>query len=302
MAESSSGKVKRSSSIRGRFNRALLMFYVISVLISIPATYFLTKQQVLSQADRELTLLVDMIRAARNVVREETRPYFMPKGEFFGPTISSTVMANTIAGKFLREQPDYYIKIASDNPLNLKNLPEPLETQLLSRFRADSELKRIVETGTVKGKLYLVSAAPAKVKKGCMKCHGDPAEAPGEITGPYGTTSGYHYTMGDVVGATVVGVPLADINSLVLKRSIGVVITLSVLFALVLVLVNLLVRRSIINPLTSITAHAYDVSHGNFDAVFDKENLRDDEIGELAISFELMRRSMLLAAKRLKGG
>ena len=33
-----------------------------------------------------------------------------------------------------------------------------------------------------------------------------------------------------------------------------------------------------------------------------KDDLRDDEIGELAISFELMRRSMLLAAKRLKGG
>ena len=84
--------------------------------------------------------------------------------------------------------------------------------------------------------------------------------------------------------------------------SIAVVITLSLLFALVLVLVNLLVRRSIINPLSAITTHAYAVSHGNFDAVFDKENLRDDEIGELAISFELMRRSMLLAAKRLKGG
>ncbi len=78
MAESSTGKVKRSSSVRTRFNRALLLFYIISVLVSIPATYFLTKQQVLSQADRELTLLVDMIRAARNVVREETRPYFMP--------------------------------------------------------------------------------------------------------------------------------------------------------------------------------------------------------------------------------
>ena len=302
MAESPTRAVKRSSSIRSRFNRALLLFYVVTVLISIPVTYFLTRQQVLSQADRELTLLVDMVRAARNVVREETRPYFMPKGEFFGPTISSTVMANTIASKFLREQPDYYIKIASDNPLNLDNLPEPLETQLLSRFRADDKLKRIVETGRVKGRLYLVSAAPAKVKKGCMRCHGDPADAPSEITEPYGTTSGYHYTLGDVVGATVVGVPLADLNTLVLQRSMVVVVTLSVLFALVLTLVNLLVRGSIINPLTAITAHANEVSRGNFNAVLDKDSLRDDEIGELAISFDLMRRSMLLAVKRLKGG
>lgn len=103
------------------------------------------------------------------------------------------------------------------------------------------------------------------------------------------------------MGATVVGVPLADINTLVLQRSMVVVVSLSVLFALVLTLVNLMVRRSIINPLAAITAHANDVSRGNFNAVFDKDSLSDDEIGELAISFDLMRRSMLLAAKRLKG-
>ena len=96
-------RIKARSSINRRFSKALLALYIFSIGISIPVTYYLTRQQVMDQAHNELTILVDMVRAVRNVVREDTRPYFMPKGEFFPITVSSTVMAKTVASKFTRD-------------------------------------------------------------------------------------------------------------------------------------------------------------------------------------------------------
>ena len=113
--------------------------------------YYLTKTQVLAQANKELTLLVDMVKSVRNVVREDTRPHFTPKGEFFPIVVSSTVMAKTVADKFARLRPEYYIKIFSDNPLNPEDFPDVLEKELLQRFRQYKQLESIVETVRIQG-------------------------------------------------------------------------------------------------------------------------------------------------------
>ncbi len=281
-----------------QFSKTLLWLYFISIIVSLPLTYFWVRNQVYTQAQKELTLLVDMVRSVRNVVREDTRPHFLPQGVFFPPVVSSTVMAKTVASKFAREQPDYYIKIASDNPLNQENLPEPLEKDLLSFFRRTQTTDPVVQTGTVKDKTYLVSSAPAVAKESCLVCHGAPREAPSEITETYGTTSGFGWRTGRVVGASVVGVPLGDVNSIVLKRGLIIISVLTLLFGSVLLTVNRLVRRIIIQPVLEITSIASDVSRGKLDQSFSSS--KDNEIGDLAQSFELMRRSLLMAMKRLK--
>ena len=289
---------ERKSSVASRFNRRLLLLYVLSILLSLPATYFLTREQVLAEANKELTMLVDMVRSVRNVVREDTRPYFLPKGEFFAPVVSSTVMAKTVAEKFSRLQPSYFIRITSDNPLNLDDMPGPLEQALLERFRRPGAPSHIVEDGTVGEGRYLVSAAPAVAREGCMRCHGSPAEAPAAITDKYGKDHGYNWKVGQVVGASVVGVPLADVNALVLQRSGAIVGVLTLIFGVVLAIVNRLVRQAIIVPVSEIALAADAVSHGNLKKTLSID--RDDEIGQLAESFERMRRSLVLVVKRLK--
>ena len=131
-----------------------------------------------------------------------------------------------------------------------------------------------------------------------MVCHGNPDEAPSEITTTYGTTSGFGWESGSVVGASVVGVPLGNINSVVLKRSLIIISILTLLFGLILLIVNRLVRRIIIKPVLEITSIANDVSRGKLDKTFSLS--KNNEIGDLAQSFELMRRSLLMAMKRLK--
>jgi len=275
-----------------------LTLFLVLVLILIPIMYYLTKTQVMAQANKELTLLVDMVKSVRNVVREDTRPYFTPKGEFFPVVVSSTVMAKTVAEKFARVRPEYYIKIFSDNPLNPEDLPDQLETELLERFRQNKQLKSIVETGIIRGQQYLLSSAPATVKKGCLLCHGDPTRAPLAISKKYGTESGYGWKVGHVIGGSAVGVPLENINAIAVKRTLYALLALALIFGILYLYINTIVRRSIIVPIREIADKAKKISHGDLGDALTTD--RDDEIGELSNSFEMMRRSFISLVRRIK--
>lgn len=290
---------RKRSRITTKLNWMLFTLYLIIVAVSIPTTYYFTRDQILGQANRELALLVDMVRSVRNVVREDTRPHFLPKGEFFAPVVSSTVMAKTVASKFAVLRPEYYIRIVSDNPLNGQNLPTPAELAILKRFRAPGAPDSIVETGILRNESYLISAAPAKAKKGCLTCHDTPEKTPAQITDQYGEISGYGYQVGSVVGASVVGVPMANLMEAVTIRSLAVLGVTTLIFTLIFLFINSLIKRSIISPILSISESARSVSRGNIGEEIAME--RNDEIGDLAHSIELMRRSLVLMVKKVSG-
>ena len=287
----------RIRSVARTFHRALLLVYLASVVAVVPIVYFLTRQEIYAQADKELKLLVDVVSSARAIVRDKTRPYFLPKNEYLPLVVSSTVMAKELATKFQALQPAYLIRMISDNPLNKADLPQGLEIDVLETLRAGASDKGIIRTGTSHGRHYLISAVPTKASEECLLCHGDPKLAPSEITARYGTTSGFGWKPGTVIGASLVGVPVADINAAVQRRAAVAIGIITLLFAGVLVVLDRVVQNSIIRPILQITAAAKKISLGRSNAAL--VSTRDDEIGELTRAFELMRRSINIASEHI---
>ncbi|MES9834068.1 MAG: DUF3365 domain-containing protein [Candidatus Thiodiazotropha sp. DIVDIV] len=283
-------------SVLSTFHRVLGLTYLVSVLAVIPVIYLMTQSELYSQANKELKLMVDVVRSARAIVRKETRPHFLPKGEFFPPVVSSTVMAKTLASYLKELQPSYLIRMVSDNPLNEENRPEGLELKVLQTLRHD-RTDTLELSGDIRGRKYLISAAVSKVKDGCLICHGDPETAPVEITDKYGKSSGFGWETGTTIGASLVGVPIANLNIEVLKRSVIVIGIITVLFAIVLLVLNRVVEKTIIQPILEITDTAKAVSLGRSNQPLVSD--RDDEIGALTRAFELMRRSINIASKHL---
>ncbi|MGD8588396.1 MAG: DUF3365 domain-containing protein [Chromatiales bacterium] len=298
MGSETNGRVKQKSLV-AKFNLSLLVIYLGSVLITAPSIYLLTKQEVYDRAEEELVLMIDMVKSIQNFVATDLRPHFLREKIFYSPSFSGIVATSRIAKHLKQKQPQYYIKNASDNPLNQDNLVHGMEQDLLERFRADRTLQSLNSIGTIEGKNYLVSAAPKISKKGCLRCHGDPADAPLDVTANYGKQSGYGYQNDEVVGVSLVGVPLEEVQSLAIQRSLFVIGAITVIFSLLFVIVNLLVRRLILVPVLEITEVAKAVSKGDIHRAIsaDKGN---DEIAELTNAFELMRRSLLTAMKRMK--
>ena len=284
--------------IGNQFRRVLLLVYVFSLIISIVAISVWTRQEVYTSADRELNLLVDMVKAARTYVAEDVRPYMLPKGIFHPPAVSSTVATKHIAGHFAKSQPEYYIRIVSDNPLNIKNNPTVFEEKILKKFRENRNLENLIVEGLINDKQYLVSSRPSISRDSCLICHGKPEEAPKEIIDAYSTKSGFGYISGEVVGASIVGVPINNVNRIVLVRSLIALGIFSVLFWAIFFIVERLVYLLLLKPIVKISRLARSVSEGNLSQSISSQ--RKDEIGELVTSFELMRRSLLTASKRLK--
>lgn len=291
-------RVGGQSSLIWQFNKAMALVYIAGLIFALGITHTLTQRQAHQQAEKELTLLVDMVQSLQRFVAEETRGYFIDRDIFFSPVVSSTVAANIVANKFQARQPDFHIRVVSDNPLNANNRPEPLESALLNQFRASPGTGRIVESGNIRGRKLLVSAAPEIARAECLACHGSREEAPAEIIEQYNPSTGFGYQIGQVVGASVVGVPLATIHTIVIQRSLIVVGLLTLLFAIVFLIMNRIVNRVIVKPVVAITESAHAVSRGQVEQPIRAE--RNDEIGDLGHSFELLRRSLVFALKRYK--
>jgi methyl-accepting chemotaxis protein len=66
---------------------------------------------------------------------------------------------------------------------------------------------------------------------------------------------------------------------------------ITVIFSLIFIIINALVKKTILSPITSITEAAIVLSKGDLEREI---NIKQDgsEIGELANSFELLRRSL----------
>ena len=301
MAEQpTSGNHETQTSLLRRFNLALVVIYFACLGLIAPAVYYATRHQVYEQADEELRLLVDVVRSIQGYVATDLRPHFMKEGIFYSPAISGIVATSRIADQLRKRQPQYYIKNPSDNPLNPANAANALEASLLKRFRQGVLSGEVTEEGMLQGRPYLVAAAPKVSKKGCLRCHGDPRKAPADVIQGYGSESGYNYKVGDVVGVSIVGVPLADVNGLALERSLTVMGAVTIVFALVFGIVNTMVRRLILSPLVDITETAKAVSEGHVDRRVTVSTKRRDEIADLAHSFEMLRRSLVTAIKRMQ--
>lgn len=297
MANEEATVLPRKSILR-HFNIVLIVLYLVSIGVSAPVIYFYSKQQSIAQANNELELLVEMVSSIKAYVAKDLRPYFLEKKLFHTAGFSGIVATARVAENFNKTKDRYVIRSVSDNPLNPKNAPQPLENELLTQFRSQPQLQNIQIEGELGGVPMLVASAPMKSKKGCMRCHGAPSDAPQEIVDVYGTGDGYNYKLGDTVGLSVIGVPLADVNAVAWKRSLYSMALLTVLFGVTLSIINILVRRSLISPILEITNVAHEVAKGHIDRTIEMQ--RNDEIGDLARSVELLRRSFSQLFKRMR--
>lgn len=126
-------------------------------------------------------------------LKDEKRLY----SEYFSPM----VMSFTFISRNFKDQLDLqraslgmepiYFKLASMNPRNPVNLADDLETALIKRMNQE-ELKEYLDVIERNGRKYLYLAVPIeRSNPGCMKCHGDPADAPAELVAMYGDQAGF---------------------------------------------------------------------------------------------------------------
>ncbi len=124
--------------------------------------------------------------------------------DYFSPVLlSSTFIARGYLG-FLNEalgaheEPTVEMRLTTDNPRNPLNRANARELALLLAMRRGelSEYRAVETNGRERSYFYAIASEP--LQPACLRCHGDPADAPKMLLQQYGAEAGFHEQAGNI--------------------------------------------------------------------------------------------------------
>ncbi|HDZ21115.1 hypothetical protein LCGC14_0094410 [marine sediment metagenome] len=242
--------------------------------------------------DRQAALALEFDLAIRSYVADEIRPAMekrIHKGEFIPEAMSTSFVARSIFDRVGDKFPDYLLKFSSDNPRNPANMAGPDEQKVLEYFRAHPEASKWTGEIDVNGRQYYAHFAPRRMKESCLRCHGDPADAPAGLVQHYGDSAGFHRKVGDIVALDTVAIPLDQIQAALTREVLQESGIMLAAIGIIFVGVILTLRYIVLRRLSIISAHASRLADQPDIAALRPVEVRgNDEIGTLASGYNAM--------------
>lgn len=184
-------------------------------------------------------------------------------------------------------------RVTSDEYRNPANAPDRFESTAIQAFKADKNLKY---SDAFEGNYYRYSQ-PIYVQESCLKCHGDPKDAPADVIAKYGDKQAFGYKLGDVRGIISVKLPdvtLAEVFLTFLNPfTVGLIV-------LAFLLNFLFTHKSIINRLKGLTLTTERIAHGELDLPLPNNPGSRDEVDNVQHAIDLLRNSVVVAMRRLQ--
>ena len=286
-----------------KFNLVFLLVFV----VGLAAAGFASRELLLRNAREEIVLNARLVMEAALATRAYTSSQVAPllktqlKYNFLPqsvPAYSATEVLNGVRKSF----PDYFYKEATLNPTNPRNRAADWEADIVNDFRNSADKHEVVgERDTPTGKSFYI-ARPLQIKQPpCLGCHSTVDAAPKTLVERYGPANGFGWKMNEIVGAQIVSVPTEVPIARANAAFRTFMISLTVVFGFIFVVLNLMLWTLVIRPVTRLSRFADQVSQGeNLDAPDFPVHSRD-EIGVLSVSFNRMKKSLVKAMKMLEG-
>ena len=257
-------------------------------------------------------VLIGTMNSVRNYTSTQVNPLLAERLEIEEEFISQSVPAFSAREVFesLRGNDDFaqfLYKEATLNPTNPRDRADDFETDLVNRFRDDPDLEEITGFRDFMGQEVFYIARPLAIgSENCLRCHSDPELAPASLINTYGSEGGFGWELGEIVAAQMIYVPAEEVFNTARLSLTLVMIIFVVIFTIVILLINFLLRRNVISPVGNIAAVAEKVTAGSItDAELKSERLhsivdRGDELGQLSRIFEKMAHEVITREQKLR--
>lgn len=244
-------------------------------------------------------LVIETMNSVRNYTSSQIKPELASRlateAEFIPETVPAYSAREVFEG--LRKQPEYsdfLYKEATLNPTNLRDKADSFETGITQEFRQDKQLKEKTGFRTDgKDKFYYI-ARPLEIKKAsCLECHDTVKRAPANLISTYGTEHGFGWKLNEIVASQIVSVPASKVYAAGNQLKLSVLSVVGTVFVIAIFLINLFLKKSIIQPIKQIVLKSNEISTGDLDLQFTHNN--KDEIGSLTKSLNRMVQSLKMA-------
>jgi protein-histidine pros-kinase len=288
--------------LRAKFNLILLAAALVGLAlfaaVATPVLRSLARGEVL----QDCRLIMESAAGARSYTASEIEPLLAPeqRAVFHPQAVSAYAAKKTLAGLHAQFS-DYSYREAALNPTNLEDKASDWETDIIDDFRDHpGKVETVVRRATPMGE-ELALARPIVAEPQCLVCHSTPAAAPRTMIAIYGPRNGFGWKAGEVIGAQIVTVPMSAPRARAAHGRLLLLGAFAGVFALVLLLLNLLLGFTVIGPIDRMSQTAQAVSLGQLDA---PEYVRagSDQIARLSVAINRMRRSLQEALRMLGDG
>lgn len=286
--------------LRFRFNATLILVFLLGLGGAAYVFYDLLQRNARDEVVRTAGLMMEAAIAIRGYTVDQVKPHLeLQLTRAFLPQSVPAYAATEILNDLQAAHSEYSYKEATLNPTNPRNRATDWETDLVNEFRRDGELKEMVGTRNTPTGPSLYIARPIKIaKEACLVCHTTPAKAPETMVKVYGNANGFGWNLDETIGAQVVSVPMSVPIENARRAFVTFLGALCAVFLVVFIVLNILLNRLIIGPITRVSRAAERVSTGDFD-IPEFDDAGKDEISGLARAFNRMRRSLEQAMKMI---
>jgi len=290
-------------SLLVKFNVILVLVFALAL---VPAGYLandLLQKSARTQVIQSARIMMQTALATRTYTNKQIKPLLASRlAEEFLPQSVPAYSATEIFNYLRESHPEYTYKEATLNPTNPRDRTVDWEADVVNAFRADGQLKEIIgeRDASLGRSLYL--ARPIQITDaGCLSCHTTPDQTPAAVVRAYGTSGGYGWKLNEIIGAQIVSVPTAVPVAMARGAFRTLLGTLVGVFAVTLLILNVLLSVFVIRPLKNLARTADKISTGDLE-VPDVVVKGRDEVAVLAGSFTRMRISLTKALKMLEEG
>ncbi|HAA27911.1 MAG TPA: histidine kinase [Cyanobacteria bacterium UBA8553] len=286
-----------------RFTILLSLVFISSIIL----TGVILSQAVHHKAKTEVadqgSLIMAMMISVRDYTSTNINPLLKSRLETDPNFIRETVpafSAITVFQNFIKQPKykDFYYKEAVINPTNPQDEANDFEKKIVKQFWNQSDLPEVSNFTERSGKQVFYTARPIVIKdKSCLRCHSIPALAPKSQLAKYGSKNGFGWKLNDIVGIQIVYVPSEEVFSIA-HRYLSLVMGIFIaIFALVILLINFLLKRTVVQPIRPMARLAQKISNEQFSAdnyeeaeieSLEKVAKKTDELGQLARLFQQM--------------
>ncbi|MCI5126867.1 MAG: DUF3365 domain-containing protein [Candidatus Electrothrix sp. AR5] len=184
-------------------------------------------------------------------------------------------------------------RVTSDDYRQEDNIPDEFEVLAVKAFKDDKLLEFVerYENGTYR------YARPILVQQGCLKCHGEPDDAPPAVLAKYGSEKAFGYKVGQVRGIVSVSLPAVGLREV--TKSLVNPWTISLVF--IILALNLFFIHSVVTRLVQLTRSAEAIAAGKLETelIYTNPSESNDELDHLYHATNLLKRSLIILFKRL---
>ncbi|MEN8141016.1 MAG: DUF3365 domain-containing protein [Thermodesulfobacteriota bacterium] len=281
--------------IRVRF---LIMMGILSLLALVAmgwSSYEFSRRAALDEAQNKAEIIFNYILAQRTFYKKDQSPLIseLVEKDRFYPNLMSGFYANRKTfDYFNNKMPGFVLKYASTNPLLESNKADNDELMIIEEFKSKPELTRKQGTINKNGNAFFYRAMPLKVdKKSCLRCHGDPIDAPKDQVEIYGSTNGYNWKMGDLASTLIIYIPIAEAISQARQAALMILAIGAGGLLFTMFIIGIFLERGVAVPLEQLNRRTEEISLGkNLDTPLPIKS--KDEIGSLSRAIDRLRISV----------